>query len=171
MSDQTSRILNEIFEGEELIEAHTSHSESLEKNIRRSEKFRQRNAGEDRGSTIQQNDEVTTSLSQQFRDAETTMLRLQNLQRARLLKQQAQNIAARAQALRSDLTESESSEMSSLGNAGAVSTDAQSLASENSSETAADVLLSQILLSFKSKIIKSEKMRIYKGQSENEHQQ
>ena len=35
---------------------------------------------------------------------------------------------------------------------------------------AADALLSSIFLSFKSKIIKSEKMRIYKNQSENEHQ-
>ena len=121
MSDQTGRILNEVFEGEKLIEAHTPHSESLEENIRRSEKFRQRNAGEDRGSIIQQNDEVTTSLNQQLRDAEATMLRLQNLQRARLLKQQAQNIAARVQALRSDSTEPESSEMFSLRNVDAAS--------------------------------------------------
>ena len=34
---------------------------------------------------------------------------------------------------------------------------------------AADALLSSIFLLFKSKIIKSEKMRIYKNQSENEH--
>ena len=34
---------------------------------------------------------------------------------------------------------------------------------------AADALLSNIFLSFKSKIIKSEKMRTYKSQSENEH--
>ena len=60
--------------------------------------------------------------------------------------------------------------MSSLKNADAVSTNAQSLTSENSNETAIDVLLSQIPLSFKSKIIKLEKMKIYKSQSENEHQ-
>ena len=53
MSDQTDRILNEISESEKLIEAHTSHFESLEKNIRRSEEFRQRNVGEDKNSTIQ----------------------------------------------------------------------------------------------------------------------
>ena len=76
MSDQTSRILNEVSEDEKLTEAHTSHSENLKKNIRRSEESRQRNAGENRGSTIQQNDEITTSFSQQFRNAETTMLRL-----------------------------------------------------------------------------------------------
>ena len=35
---------------------------------------------------------------------------------------------------------------------------------------AVNALLSQITLSFKSKIIKFEKMRIYKDQSENEHQ-
>ena len=86
MSDQTDRILSEVFEDEKLTEAHTSHSESLEENIRRSEKFHQCNAGEDKNSTIQQNDEVTISFNQQLRDAETTMLRLQNLQRARLLK-------------------------------------------------------------------------------------
>ena len=58
MLDQTSRILNEVSEDEKLTEAHTPHFESLKENIRRSEKFRQRNADEDRGSTIQQNDEV-----------------------------------------------------------------------------------------------------------------
>ena len=124
MSDQTGRILDEIPEGEKLTEAHTPHSKSLEENIRRSEESRQRNAGEDRDSTIQQNDEVITSLSQQLRDAEATMLRLQNLQRARLLKQQVQNIATKAQALRSDSIESESSEMFSLKNADAASTNA-----------------------------------------------
>ena len=41
---------------------------------------------------------------------------------------------------------------------------------ENLSETAADALLSQISLSFKSKIIKLEKMKTYKDQSENKHQ-
>ena len=170
MSDQTNRILNEISEGEKFIEAHISHSESLKENIRRSEKFRQRNVDENKSSIIQQNDEVITSFNQQLRDAEATMLRLQNLQRARLLKQQAQNIAARTQALRSDSTEPEPSEMSNLRDADAVPADAQPLTSENSSETAADVLLSQISLSFKSKIIKSEKMKVYKNQSENEHQ-
>ena len=86
MSDQTNRILNEIFEDEKLIEVHTSYFESLEKNIRRSEKPRQRNADEDKNLTIQQNNEIITFFTQHFRDAETTMLRLQNLQRARLLK-------------------------------------------------------------------------------------
>ena len=170
MSDQTSRILNEISEGEELTEAYTSHFESFEKNIRRSEESRQRNAGEDKGTTIQQNDEITISFNQQLRDVEATVLRFQNLQRARFLKQQAQNIAARIQALRSDFIESESLKMFNLRDADAALTSAQSLTSENLSETAADVLLSQIPLSFKFKIIKLEKMRIYKSQSENEHQ-
>ena len=44
------------------------------------------------------------------------------------------------------------------------------MTSENLNETTIDVLLSQILLSFKFKIIKFEKMRAYKSQSENEHQ-
>ena len=87
MSDQTDHILDEILEDEKLTEVHTSHSENLEKNIRRSEKSRQRNADENKNSTIQQNDEVITSLNQQLRNVEATMLRLQNLQRARLLKQ------------------------------------------------------------------------------------
>ena len=86
MSNQTNRILNEVSEGEKFIEAHTPHSESLEKNIRRSEKSRQRNADENKDSIIQQNDEVIISFNQQLRNAETTMLRLQNLQRARFLK-------------------------------------------------------------------------------------
>ena len=34
---------------------------------------------------------------------------------------------------------------------------------------AVDVLLSNLILSFKSQIIKFEEMRIYKSQSENEH--
>ena len=63
MSDQTNRILNEVPEGEKLIEAYTSHFESLEKNIRRSEKSRQRNADENKDSTIQQNDEIITSFN------------------------------------------------------------------------------------------------------------
>ena len=53
MSDQMSRILNEISESEELIEAHTPHSESLKENIRRNEKFRQRDVDENKGSTTQ----------------------------------------------------------------------------------------------------------------------
>ena len=170
MSDQTNCILDEISEGEKFIEVHTSHSESLEENIRRSEKFRQRNVGENRGSTIQQNDEIIISFSQQLRNAEATMLRLQNLQRARLLKQQIQNIAAKIQALQSDSIESESFETFNLKDAGAMSTNAQSLTLKNLSETAADVLLSQILLSSKFKIIKFEKMKVYKNQSESEHQ-
>ena len=86
MSDQTGRILNEIFEDEKLIEVYTSHSESFEENIRRSEESRQRNVDENKDSTIQQNDEIITFFNQQLRDAEATMLRLQNLQRARFLK-------------------------------------------------------------------------------------
>ena len=60
--------------------------------------------------------------------------------------------------------------MFSLEDAGAASTNAQFLTSENLSEIAIDVLLSQISLLSKFKIIKFEKMRIYKNQSENEHQ-
>ena len=170
MSDQTNRILNKVFKSEELIEAHTSHSENLEKNIQRSEKPRQHDADENKSSTTQQNDEIITSLNQQLRNAETTMLRLHNLQRARLLEQQAQNIAIRTQAFRNDFTESEPLEIFNLKNVGAQSTNVQSMTFENLNGTAVDALLSQIFLSFKFKIIKPEKMRTYKGQSENEHQ-
>ena len=71
---------------------------------------------------------------------------------------------------RNDLTESELFEMFNLKNADAASTNTQSLTFKNLSEIAIDVLLSQIFLSSKFKIIKSEKMKIYKSQSENEHQ-
>ena len=60
--------------------------------------------------------------------------------------------------------------MFNLENADAQSTNAQFLTFKNSSETAADTLFSQIFLSFKFKIIKLEKMKAYKSQSENEHQ-
>ena len=60
--------------------------------------------------------------------------------------------------------------MFSLKDADAAPANTQSLTPENLSETTIDVLLSQISLSFKSKIIKLEKMRIYKDQSENEYQ-
>ena len=76
MSDQTSHILNEISEGKKFTEAYTPRSESFEKNIWRSEESRQRNADENRDSTIQQNDEIIISFNQQLRDAEATMLRL-----------------------------------------------------------------------------------------------
>ena len=60
--------------------------------------------------------------------------------------------------------------MFNLKNVDATSTSVQSLTFENSNEIAIDALLLQISLSFKFKIIKFEKMRIYKSQSENEHQ-
>ena len=60
--------------------------------------------------------------------------------------------------------------MFNLKDAGAASASVQSLTFEDSNEIAADVLLSQISLSFKSKTIKLEKMKIYKSQSENKHQ-
>ena len=52
MSDQINSILNEISEDEKFIEIRTPYSENFEKNIRRSEKFRQRNVDEDRSSII-----------------------------------------------------------------------------------------------------------------------
>ena len=50
------------------------------------------------------------------------------------------------------------------------STSVQSLTFKNLNEAAIDALLLQISLSFKSKIIKFEKMNIYRSQSKNEHQ-
>ena len=86
MSDQTNCILNEIPEGKEFIKAHTLHFKSFKKNIRRSEKLRQRNVDKNKSSTIQQNNKIIIFFNQQFRNAETMILRLQNLQRARLLE-------------------------------------------------------------------------------------
>ena len=92
------------------------------------------------------------------------MLRLHNLQRARLLKQQVQNIMTRTQTLKSDFIKFESSEMSSSEIVDSQSANAQSMKFKKSTvAAAADALLSSIFLSFKSKIIKSEKMRTYKN--------
>ena len=59
--------------------------------------------------------------------------------------------------------------MFNLRDVDAQSTNTQSLTFENSNETAIDALLLQISLLFKLKIIKFEKIKIYKSQSENEH--
>ena len=98
------------------------------------------------------------------------MLRLHNLQRARFLKQKAQNIATRVQTFRNDFIEFESFEMFNSKNADAQSTNVQFLTFKNSNEVAIDAPLSQIFLSFKFKIIKFEKIKTDKRQSENEHQ-
>ena len=61
--------------------------------------------------------------------------------------------------------------MLSLENVDAQSTNVQSMIFKKLDATIViDSLLSQITLSFKLKIIKFEKMRTYKNQSENEHQ-
>ena len=75
------------------------------------------------------------------------------------------------QALKSDFIEFKSFEMLSLKNVDAQSTNVQSTTFKKLNATVAvDALLSQIILSFKLKIIKFEKMKTYKNQSENEHQ-
>ena len=79
MLNQTSRILDEILEGEKLIEIYTSHSKSLEKSIRRKEEFRQCNIDENKESTIQQNNEIIIFFNQQVRNVKVTILRLYNL--------------------------------------------------------------------------------------------
>ena len=55
--------------------------------MRRTEKSRHHIADDDTDFNTQHTDEINNSLSQQLRNAEITMLRLHNLQRARLLKQ------------------------------------------------------------------------------------
>ena len=55
--------------------------------------------------------------------------------------------------------------MFNLKNVDTQSTNVQSLTSENLKEAAINALLSQILLSFKFKIIKFEKIKIYKKQA------
>ena len=77
----------------------------------------------------------------------------------------------RIQALKSDFTEFESFETLNLKNADAQSTNVQLMIFKKSNVIIViDALLSQITLSFKSKIIKFEKMRTYKSQNEKEHQ-
>ena len=83
----TSSILNEIIDGEKLIEAQIPRFESFEENLKLIEKTRRRIANADINSTTKQNNEVNNSFNQQLRNAKTTMLRLHNLQRTRLLKQ------------------------------------------------------------------------------------
>ena len=98
------------------------------------------------------------------------MLRLHNLQQARLLKQQFQKMTIRIQALKNNSIEFKSFKILNLKNVDAQSTNAQLTIFEKSNATVAiDALLLQITLSFKSKIIKFEKMKAYKNQSENEH--
>ena len=85
----TDSILNEINDGEKFIEVQTPRFESFEENLRSIEKTRRRIANADIDSTTEQNDEINNFFNQQLRNAEATMLRLHNLQRARLLKQQS----------------------------------------------------------------------------------
>ena len=83
----TDLILNEINEGEEFIEIQTSRFENFKENLKLIEKTRKRVANANTNSTTKQNDKINNLLNQQLQNAETTMLRLYNLQRARLLKQ------------------------------------------------------------------------------------
>ena len=160
----TNSILNEINENEKLIETQTPRSENFEENLKLIEKTRKRIANANTNSTIKQNDEINNFLNQQFRNAETTILRFHNLQRARLLKQQFQKITIRVQALKNDFIEFKLFKMLSLKNVDAQSASVQSTIFKKSDATIAiDALLSQITLSLKLKIIKFEKMRIYKS--------
>ena len=59
--------------------------------------------------------------------------------------------------------------MFNLKNADAQSANVQCLTFKNSNEATIDALFLQISLSLKFKIIKFEKMKIYKEQSKNEH--
>ena len=88
----TDSILNKINDDEKFIEAQTPRSESFEKNLKSIEKTRRRIANANIDSTTKQNDEINNFLNQQFRNAKAMMLRLYNLQRTRLLKQQFQEI-------------------------------------------------------------------------------
>ena len=58
--------LSKIFESEEFIETYTLYFKNFEKNIRRNEKFCQRNVDENRNSTIQQNNEIIIFFSRQL---------------------------------------------------------------------------------------------------------
>ena len=60
--------------------------------------------------------------------------------------------------------------MFNLKNVGAQSANVHSMILKDSNNAIVNALLSQILLSFKFKIIKFEKIRAYKNQSENQYQ-
>ena len=166
----TGSILNEINDGEKFTEVQTSRFENFEENLKSIEKTRRRIASANIDSTIKQNNKINNFLNQQFRNAEAMILRFHNLQRARLLKQQFQKITIKVQALKNKFIEFESFETLSLRNANAQSTNVQLTIFKKSNATVAvDALLSQITLSSKLKIIKFEKMKTYKDQSENKH--
>ena len=76
----TNSILDEINDGEKFIEIQTSRFESFEENLKSIEKTRRRVADANIDSTTKQNNKINNFLNQQFRNAETTMLRLYNLQ-------------------------------------------------------------------------------------------
>ena len=88
----TNSILNEINDGEKLIEAQTPQSENLKENLKPIEETRRRIASANIDSITKQNDEINNFLNQQLWNAEATILRFHNLQRTRLLKQQFQEI-------------------------------------------------------------------------------
>ena len=83
----TDLILNEINDDEEFIEVQTPRFKNFEENLRSIEKTRRRIANANIDSTTEQNNKINNLFSQQFRNAKTMILRLYNLQRARLLKQ------------------------------------------------------------------------------------
>ena len=98
---------------EKFIKVQTSRIKSLEANSKKIKKSRHHIADDDTDFNTQHTDEINSFLNQQLRNAEVTMLCLHNLQRARILKQQAQNIAIRVQTLKSDFTEFKSFKVSS----------------------------------------------------------
>ena len=160
----TDSILNEINDDEKLIEAQTPRFENFKENLKSIEKTRRRIVNANIDSITKQNDEINNLFNQQFRNAKATMLRLHNLQRARLLKQQFQKITIKVQTFKSDFIEFKSLETLNLENADAQSTNVQSTIFEESNATVAvDALLSQITLSLKLKIIKFEKIKTYKS--------
>ena len=82
----TNSILNEINESEKLIETQIPRFENFEENLKSIEKTRKRIADANINSTTKQNNKINSFFNQQFRNAEATILRLYNLQRARFLK-------------------------------------------------------------------------------------
>ena len=86
MTNSSDQILNEINDDEKFIEVQTSRIENFEANLRKTKKSRHHIADDDTDFNTQHTDEINNFLNQQLRDTEITMLRLHNLQRARLLK-------------------------------------------------------------------------------------
>ena len=85
------------------------------------------------------------------------MLYFHNLQRARFLKQQIQNITIKVQMFQNNFIKFKSSKMFKLKNVDAQSTSTRSMTFKNSNKTVIDTLLSQIFYHLSSRLLSSKR--------------